>query len=71
MRFRKPSVRLHAARSRASRSPLPAAHAQAPAKKPHILVIFGDDVGQTNISAYSFGVVGYTRRTSTGSPRKA
>ncbi|MBV4355927.1 arylsulfatase [Pinibacter aurantiacus] len=33
------------------------AHAQQ--KKPNILVIFGDDVGQTNISAYSFGVVGY------------
>src|SRR4029077_20962940 len=28
-------------------------------KKPNILVIFGDDVGQTNLSAYSFGVVGY------------
>jgi arylsulfatase len=28
-------------------------------KKPSILVIFGDDVGQTNISAFSFGVVGY------------
>jgi arylsulfatase A-like enzyme len=28
-------------------------------KKPNILVIFGDDVGQTNISAYSFGVLGY------------
>ncbi|WP_202409513.1 sulfatase-like hydrolase/transferase [Hufsiella arboris] len=27
--------------------------------KPNILVIFGDDVGQTNISAYSFGVLGY------------
>jgi len=27
--------------------------------KPNILVIFGDDVGQTNISAYAFGVVGY------------
>jgi len=27
--------------------------------KPNILVIFGDDVGQTNISAYSMGVVGY------------
>ncbi|SDJ40000.1 arylsulfatase [Pseudomonas delhiensis] len=29
------------------------------ADKPNILVIFGDDVGQTNISAYAFGVVGY------------
>lgn len=27
--------------------------------KPNILVIFGDDIGQTNISAYSFGVLGY------------
>jgi hypothetical protein len=31
----------------------------AQAKKPNILVIFGDDIGQTNIRAYSFGVVGY------------
>ncbi|MBS7542954.1 arylsulfatase [Ancylobacter oerskovii] len=29
------------------------------AAKPNILVIFGDDVGQTNISAYSFGLMGY------------
>ena len=36
-----------------------AAHAQGAAGKPNILVIFGDDIGQTNISAYSFGVVGY------------
>ena len=28
-------------------------------KKPNILVIFGDDIGQTNISAYSFGLMGY------------
>jgi len=27
--------------------------------RPNILVIFGDDIGQTNISAYSFGVMGY------------
>ena len=27
--------------------------------KPNILVIFGDDVGQTNISAYTHGLVGY------------
>jgi arylsulfatase A-like enzyme len=40
-----------------------AAPAPAPAavsgRKPNILVIFGDDVGQTNLSAYSFGVMGY------------
>ena len=32
----------------------------ASAKKPNILVIFGDDIGQANISAYTRGVVGYT-----------
>ena len=38
----------------------PAAPAPAPTPdKPNILVIFGDDIGQTNISAYSFGVMGY------------
>mgnify|MGYP000196766365 FL=1 len=31
----------------------------APATKPNILVIFGDDIGQTNVSAYGRGVVGY------------
>ncbi len=29
------------------------------AKKPNILVIFGDDIGITNVSAYSDGVMGY------------
>jgi len=33
-------------------------HAQEQ-QKPNILVIFGDDVGQTNISAYSRGLMGY------------
>ncbi len=28
-------------------------------EKPNILVIWGDDVGQSNISAYTFGLVGY------------
>jgi arylsulfatase len=27
--------------------------------KPNIVVIFGDDVGLTNVSAYSFGLMGY------------
>jgi arylsulfatase len=33
--------------------------ASAQSKKPNILVIFGDDVGQSNISAYTHGIVGY------------
>src|SRR5262249_22702350 len=46
-------------------APTPA-HAQAQPQpqppqqqRPNILVIFGDDAGQTNISAYAHGVVGY------------
>src|SRR6478609_15923 len=29
-------------------------------KKPNILVLWGDDIGTTNISAYSDGLMGYT-----------
>ncbi|QDV19585.1 Arylsulfatase [Gimesia panareensis] len=32
---------------------------QQSSKKPNILVIFGDDIGQTNVSAYTMGLVGY------------
>ncbi|HRE30439.1 MAG TPA: sulfatase-like hydrolase/transferase, partial [Candidatus Berkiella sp.] len=28
-------------------------------KQPNIIVIFGDDIGQTNLSAYSHGLMGY------------
>ncbi len=28
-------------------------------KRPHIIIIWGDDIGQSNISAYSKGVMGY------------
>ena len=39
------------------------ANAQSPmpssGKKPNILVIFGDDIGQSNVSAYSMGMMGY------------
>src|SRR5262245_9141723 len=34
--------------------------AWAQEKKPNILVIFGDDIGQTNVSAYSRGLMGFT-----------
>jgi len=33
--------------------------AWADAKKPNILVIWGDDIGQFNISAYNLGMMGY------------
>src|SRR5262245_28514587 len=38
---------------------VPFVKAQTLPKRPNILVIFGDDIGQTNISAYSMGVMGY------------
>ena len=48
------------ARPGASQVPASApAPAPAPAAKPNIVVIFGDDIGQTNISAYSMGLMGY------------
>jgi arylsulfatase A-like enzyme len=34
--------------------------ARAQEKKPNILIIWGDDIGITNISAYSDGLMGYT-----------
>ncbi|HKQ24899.1 MAG TPA: arylsulfatase [Burkholderiales bacterium] len=36
-----------------------AATAQAQVKKPNIVIIWGDDIGQSNISAYSHGLMGY------------
>lgn len=33
--------------------------ARAAENKPNILVIFGDDIGLANVSAYSDGVMGY------------
>ena len=29
------------------------------AKRPHIVIIWGDDIGQSNISAYTNGLMGY------------
>ncbi len=36
-----------------------AATAQKQSKKPNICIIWGDDIGQSNISAYSMGLMGY------------
>ena len=43
----------------AGASGLAVSAASAQAEKPNILVIFGDDIGIANISAYSDGVMGY------------
>jgi arylsulfatase A-like enzyme len=55
-----------AASAMASGSRVQVAQAQQPpqqaapsGRKPNILVIFGDDIGQSNISAYTFGLMGY------------
>ena len=35
------------------------AAAQDTTRKPNVLVIWGDDIGRDNISAYSLGIMGY------------
>ena len=46
--------------AQAQQQPAPApAPASTGGRRPNILVIFGDDIGQTNVSAYSFGLMGY------------
>jgi len=40
-------------------TPIKSAQAQAAGGKPNILVIFGDDIGITNLSTYSQGLMGY------------
>src|SRR5262245_48868297 len=55
---------LGAASALGSAAPIQTAQAQqqpasATGRRRNILVIFGDDIGQTNISAYSFGLMGY------------
>jgi len=37
-----------------------AAPAQQQPQRPNIVIVWGDDVGQSNISAYSHGMMGYT-----------
>ena len=54
---------LAAAAAIVSGNPIHVAQAQQQSagsgRKPNILVIFGDDIGQSNISAYTFGLMGY------------
>jgi arylsulfatase len=47
--------------ARADPKPGPSDGGQLPkgGKKPNILVIFGDDIGQSNVSAYTHGLMGY------------
>jgi len=39
--------------------------AQQP-RKPNVVIIWGDDIGQSNVSAYSRGMMAIRHRTSTG-----
>jgi arylsulfatase A-like enzyme len=34
-------------------------NAQAPAKRPNIVILWGDDIGYWNVSAYNQGMMGY------------
>jgi arylsulfatase A-like enzyme len=47
------------AQTKKKASSAPAAKATAQKGKPNIIVIWGDDIGQSNISAYSHGLMGY------------
>ena len=40
-------------------------------KKPNIVIIWGDDIGQADISAYTLGLTGFKLRISTVSPKRA
>ena len=62
---------LAAASALASIAPVRSARAQATGAKPNILVIFGDDIGLANISAYSHGLMGYRTPNIDRSPAKA
>ena len=40
------------------------------ARKPHIVIIWGDDIGQSNLSAYTNGLMGYRTPNIDLSPTK-
>ena len=50
---------------------LPVTPAEAQTKKPNILVIWGDDIGQSNIRLTPWAWLAIARRISTGLPRRA
>lgn len=58
MKFNRNSLAKTAARLTAAACVVSAGLAQA-ADKPNIVVIWGDDIGQSNISAYTHGMMGY------------
>jgi len=53
------NVTLLPARSAAEATRLATAQSASGAKKPNILVMFGDDIGYWNVSAYNRGMMGY------------
>jgi arylsulfatase len=53
------SINAGAQASKKKGAPSAADKPAAQTKKPNIIIIWGDDIGQTNISAYSMGVMGY------------
>jgi hypothetical protein len=50
--------------AQAQQQPAPSEH------KPNILVIFGDDIGQSDISAYTFGLMSISIPTATSCARR-
>ena len=54
--YRKLSLSLAAVAMLFSAAALPATAQQ---KKPNIVIIWGDDIGQTDVSAYSMGLMGF------------
>jgi hypothetical protein len=45
--------------TRSAQAQQPAPAQPSAGRRPNILVIFGDDIGQSNVSAYSMGLMGY------------
>jgi hypothetical protein len=57
--------------SASSTGPNPSSTSSGSGKKPNFVVIFGDDIGITNLSCYSFGMMGYKTPNIDRMPMKA